>query len=64
MMPIYISLFNLILNTGILTECWLEDIIQPVYKREGDPHEPENYRPITILSCFGNLFTSILNLRS
>ena len=24
---------------------------------------PENYRPITILSCFGKLFTSVLNLR-
>ena len=22
---------------------------------------PENYRPITILSCLGNLFTSIIN---
>ena len=63
MMPIYISLFNLILNTDILPECWLEGIIRPIYKRKGDPHEPENYRPITILSCFGKLFTSILNLR-
>ena len=35
----------------------------PIYKLKGDPLNPENYRPITILSCFGQLFTSILNLR-
>ena len=63
MMPIYISLFNTILNTGILPECWLECIIRPIYKRKGDPHESGLYRPITILNCFGKLFTSILNLR-
>ena len=25
--------------------------------------QPENYRPITILSCFGKLFTAVLNSR-
>jgi hypothetical protein len=25
--------------------------------------DPQNYRPITILSCMGKLFTSVLNLR-
>ena len=34
-----------------------------IYKRGGDPTQPENYRPITILSCFGKLFTAILNSR-
>ena len=63
MMPIYILLFNLVLDTGILPDAWLEGIIRPIYKRSGDPKKPENYRPITILSCFGKLFTSVLNLR-
>ena len=35
----------------------------PIYKRTGSPDEPENYRPITILSCFGKLFTAIINQR-
>ena len=63
MMPIYISLFNLVLDTGIIPNSWLEGIIRPIFKRSGDPSEPENYRPITILSCFGKLFTAVLNLR-
>ena len=63
MMPIYILLFNLVLDTGILPDAWLEGIIRPIFKRSGDSKKPENYRPITILSCFGKLFTSVLNLR-
>ena len=41
----------------------LEGAIRPIYKIKGDSKSPENYRPITILSCFGNFFTSILNAR-
>ena len=63
MMPLYNSFFNLILETGILPDAWLEGIIRPIYKHKGDPSQPENYRPITILSCFGKLFTAVLNLR-
>ncbi len=63
MMPIYISLFNLLDSTGILPESWTIGIIKPIYKNKGNVHEPQNYRPITILSCLGKLFTSVLNLR-
>ena len=37
--------------------------IIPIYKQKGDPTDPVNYRPITLLSCLGKLFTSILNNR-
>ena len=59
MMPLYVAFFNLIFNSGVLPDSWLEGAIRPIYKKKGD----ENYRPITILSCFGKLFTSILNAR-
>ena len=62
MLPIYVDLFNIILDSGIIPDSWLEGIIRPIHK-SGDRQNPENYRPITILSCFGKLFTSILNLR-
>ena len=62
-MPLYIKLFNTIFDTGILPEVWLEGKIRPIYKNKGDQLNPENDRPITVLSCLGKLFTSILNNR-
>ena len=62
MLPVYADYFNIILNTGILTDSWLKTIICPLYKRFGSPN-PENYRPITLVSCFSKLFSSILNSR-
>ena len=60
---IYEELFNLIFDTGILPDVWLLGNIKPIYKNKGNPLDPKNFRPITILSCLGKLFTSILNER-
>ena len=38
-------------------------MIFPIYKIKGDAGNPDNYRGITILSCFGKLFTAALNHR-
>ena len=48
---------------GIIPDAWSFGTIKPFYKNKGDPKLPENYRPITILSCLGKLFTSIINNR-
>ena len=63
MLPIYTKLFNIIFDTGIVPESWSLGNILPIYKNKGDNKLPENYRPITLLSCFGKLFTAILNVR-
>ena len=63
LLPIYVKLFNLILDTGIIPECWTKGIIKPIYNPKEDPELPENNRPITLLSCFGNLFISMINNR-
>jgi hypothetical protein len=63
MLPIYIKLFNMLFDNGIIPESWTIGTIKPIYKCKGDPKLPENYRPICLLSCFGKLFTSIINTR-
>lgn len=63
MLPIYVKLFNIIFDTGIIPEDWTLGNIKPIYKNKGNPKDAENYRPITLLSCFGKVFTSIINNR-
>lgn len=57
-------------DSNIVPDEWLVGIIKPINKNKadptknkGDPTKPENYRPITLLSCLGKLFTSILSTR-
>ncbi|MEW8546895.1 MAG: reverse transcriptase family protein [Candidatus Thiodiazotropha sp.] len=63
LLPIYTRLFNIIFDTGVVPESWAVGDILPIYKNKGSVHLPENYRPITLLSCLGKLFTSIINNR-
>ena len=46
-----------------IPELWLSGNIILLYKNKGDKLDPRNFRPITNISCFGKLFTSILNTR-
>ena len=57
------KLFNRILETGQIPQSWSAGRIVPIYKQKGDRSRPENYRGITLLSCFGKMFTSLLNKR-
>ena len=63
MLPVYTQLFNLIFDTSLVPNNWILGNILPIYKNKGDKHMPQNYRPITLLSCFGKLFTAIINNR-
>ena len=51
MIPIYVSLFNIIPQTGFIPESWSIGKIRPILKNNGNPLDPNNYRLITILSC-------------
>ncbi|XP_063436930.1 uncharacterized protein LOC134718363 [Mytilus trossulus] len=59
----YAALFNLIFRTGIVPVSWVIGTIKPFYKNKGNKFDPKNYRPITIVSCMGKLFTAILSNR-
>ena len=64
MINVFTKLFNLVLQTGIVPEEWCISNIIPLYKNKGDICNPDNYRGISIVSCSGKLFTSVLNQRS
>ena len=49
MIDVYIELFNIIFETGIIPDSWLVGYIKPIYKNKGDKLDPKNFRPITIL---------------
>lgn len=63
MMPVYVRLFNYVLDSGNIPKEWLNGIIVPIYKNKGDQTDPHNYRGLTVLSCLGKLFTAIINKR-
>lgn len=63
MMPILVRLFNAVLDSATVPEAWLEGLIVPIYKNKGDRSDANNYTGITLLSCIGKTFTSVLNNR-
>ena len=62
LLPHLCKLFNTVYTSGFFPAPWAKGCIVPVFKK-GDCDDPNNYRGITIVSCLGKLFTSILNNR-
>ena len=60
--PLLHKLFNLILRSGIYPKQWTVGYITPIFK-SGNPLVQDNYRGITIMSCLGKLFNSVINTR-
>ena len=52
-------LFNNINNSGSFPSQWTEGIIG--LHKKGAHDDPKNYRVITLISCLGKLFTSVIN---
>ena len=57
-----LKLFNKILSSNTIVPDWTLGIITTIFKT-GSKTDPSNYRGITLLSCFGKLFMSLLNNR-
>jgi hypothetical protein len=61
-LPGIAKLFNHVLKSGIYPMKWNMGYQVPVFKN-GDPQDCNNYRGITISSCLGKVFNSVLNNR-
>ena len=57
-----LKLFNAILFSGQIMPDWVISYIVPIYK-DGPKSDPSNYRGVSLLSCLGKFFLSILNKR-
>ena len=62
LLPALVLLFNTIIANGEYPSSWNTGIIHPVNKK-ADHHVPDNYRKVTVMSCNGKLFESVLNNR-
>ena len=62
LLPALSKLFNMILVSGHYPSAWCSSWIKPLHKG-GDRTEPNRYRGISIMSCMGKLFCTVLNNR-
>ena len=54
---------SVVLESDVIPSEWTIGIIKVLYKNKGDINDVNNYRGITLLSCLGKLFTSVINAR-
>ncbi len=48
MCPLYVKLFNKVLDTGDIPDDWLVGVIVPIYKNVGEISDVNNYKGITL----------------
>ena len=60
LMPIYIKLFNIILDSGIIPENWNTGIMVTIFKNKGSRMNPEMHKCITLNSCLSKHFFCII----
>ena len=47
---------------GVLCKDWLHSLVSAIHKK-GEKEDPDNYRGISLMSCLGKLFLTIINNR-
>ena len=55
-------LFNAILSSTLYPSQWKPDILTPLHK-SNEKNDPNNYRGISVASCFGKLFLKLMQKR-
>ena len=59
---IYLQIFNNILEKSFYPKIWKNDILSPLHK-SGGKDDPGNFRGISLSSCLGKVFCSLLRNR-
>ena len=59
---VILKYFNTILDENCAIPEWCKAMITPIFKK-GSKENPSNYRGISLLSCIGKLFMTLLNNR-
>ena len=60
---IFSDLINLSFSTGVFPSQLKEAKVIPVFKNKGSPFDPENYRPISLLSNIDKIFQKLMHKR-
>ena len=59
-----LKIYQYCFENGIVPKIWLRSLIKPIPKSaEKNPYLPLNYRGISLISCIGKVYSSILNSR-
>lgn len=53
-------LFNCITRAQFYPDDWKKAVIVPIHKEGKDPHQPSNYRPISLTSCLAKVYEKCL----
>ena len=60
MLHIYVLLFNIILDKGIIPESWGKGILIPIFKDKRSKSDPNPHRGVTLNSCISKMFSAVL----
>ena len=56
------KIFNLICDSNLYPAQWSKNILTPIFKG-GELDDPDNYRGISVSSCFAKLYSAVLDER-
>ena len=60
---LWLLLFNIVLQTGLMISSWRNSIVKVLYKGKGNSQDPNSYRGIALLSHVYKWFTKLLSRR-
>ena len=58
-----VTIFNKIFILGYFPKTWSISMIKPLYKGKGSKMDPSKYRGVSLMSCMGKVFCSVMNNR-